>query len=387
MTADNGSGRLFLRSVRIDGYKCFSGFELPFGELTLLLGKNGCGKTTVFEVINALSQFLCRRARIGDLFPFWSAPTKLGERSDNPKHSFELRASNESGAGEFCYRLTVEHKIAGQFIRGEHTRVASETLILDGDPLFTFENGSVHYSKGAGIPFDYNVSGLTHIGLHNGDHNIQRFYAWLNGITLLSLVPDRMESGSDADAQRPNADGSNFASWYRWAEKQRWMEGQNDGGIPEADEALRRVLPGYCRMEFLRTDSKGHRELWVIFASKNGKKQGYIFDALSAGQRVLIALYYFLHGGGRNRLLLLDEPDNFITLPEVQPLLLDIAEEAGDELPQVAMISHHPKAVDSISPEDTVWMDREAEQPARIVKFENDTKLYTSQLFAQGMAP
>ena len=40
-----------LKRIHIDNYKCLTNFDLRFGDLTLLLGVNGCGKSAVFEVV------------------------------------------------------------------------------------------------------------------------------------------------------------------------------------------------------------------------------------------------------------------------------------------------------------------------------------------------
>ena len=43
-----------LKRVHIDNYKCLTNFDLCFGDLTLLLGTNRCGKSAVFEVVGKL---------------------------------------------------------------------------------------------------------------------------------------------------------------------------------------------------------------------------------------------------------------------------------------------------------------------------------------------
>ena len=378
-TPENGgaAGRLLLRSVRIDNYKCLGGFELPFEAMTLLLGRNGCGKTAVFDAVNALHRFVSHSAQVAELF----SPSTLTRWGDSKDQSFELRAGGENGDGEFCYHLIVEHELA---IR--KSRVKRESLTLDDKPLFEFVNGEMqlyrdNHSPGPKFPYDWHVSGMAHIPERGDNQYLSQFRKWLDGVTLLALAPDKMRGGSDEEAQHLSADGGNFASWYRS------MVQEDHTVMASADEALARVLPGYQKLKLVKAGGEAYRELRAVFKSENGAQQDYAFDELSSGQRVLIALYCFLHGGDRNRLLLLDEPDNFVTLPEVQPLLSELEMDAGDELPQVAMISHHPEAVDFISDKEKVWLDRKPEQPARVVEFENDTKLHTSKLYARGLAP
>ena len=374
---NGGAGRLLLRSVRVDNYKCLSDFELPFGAMTLLLGKNGCGKTAVFDAIYALHRLARPAETIGKVFP---ASTRTRWESDNNEQSFELRVGGNGGGEEYRYQLTVEHQ-------PEQVRLKEESLTLNEKPVFEISGGVMNlYDERHRfmfeMEFDASIAGLSIAGKNNKMPKAQKFHNWLNGVTMLSLSPGAMHSTSNEASQYSDADGGNFVSWYRW------MVRDDDSAMASADAELARVLSGYQKLKLEKIGTKDKRELLAVFKSENGKEGvEYAFDELSLGQRALIALYCSLHGGDRNRLLLLDEPDNFVTLPEVQPLLMELDLGAGDELPQIAMISHHPEAVSFISDKETVWMAREPEQPARVVEFENDTKIRTAKLYARGLAP
>ena len=83
------------------------------------------------------------------------------------------------------------------------------------------------------------------------------------------------------------------------------------------------------------------------------------------------------------RTLFFDEPDNYVTLPELQPWLAELEDGAGDTLPQVVLISHHPEAIDFLA-RSTVWLAREPESHTRIVEPKNDTGLPMSEVHARG---
>ena len=42
-----------IRRLYVDNYKCFVNFEVRLDPLTLLLGRNGAGKTAILEEIEA----------------------------------------------------------------------------------------------------------------------------------------------------------------------------------------------------------------------------------------------------------------------------------------------------------------------------------------------
>lgn len=62
----------------------------------------------------------------------------------------------------------------------------------------------------------------------------------------------------------------------------------------------------------------------------------------------------------------LDEPENFVSLDEIQPWLMmvnDIIEESGA---QCIMISHHPELIDYFGHDRSIWLEQSPLSPVRI---------------------
>ena len=59
------------KRLYVDNYKCLVNFDLPLRDLTLLLGRNGTGKTSVLDIMFALRELLSGNSRITDpgVFP------------------------------------------------------------------------------------------------------------------------------------------------------------------------------------------------------------------------------------------------------------------------------------------------------------------------------
>ena len=160
---------------------------------------------------------------------------------------------------------------------------------------------------------------------------------------------------------------------------------------------MAKILPGFGGLK-LSARIGDYRELLATFSpGDDGPSRSYSFDQLSDGQRALIILYSLVFAtvpdsgspddsGSVPRTLFLDEPDNYVTLPELQPWLAELKDGAGDTLPQLVLISHHPEAIDFLA-ENTVWLAREPESHTRIVEPKNDTGLRMSEVFARGWAP
>jgi AAA15 family ATPase/GTPase len=74
----------------------------------------------------------------------------------------------------------------------------------------------------------------------------------------------------------------------------------------------------------------------------------FSFDEISHGQRTIIALYALLFGLKCHEYsFFIDEPDNFLALPEIQPWLNALIDKCDlGEIVQAVLISHHPELID-----------------------------------------
>ena len=92
------------------------------------------------------------------------------------------------------------------------------------------------------------------------------------------------------------------------------------------------------------------------------------FHQLSDGEKLLVALYMVRDAlaTGAVQTVLIDEPDNFVGLPELQPWVLAIR-ELLDEDHQAILISHHPEVLNSAGEEAGryLWRDNHT-SPTRI---------------------
>ena len=363
-----------LKRIHIDNYKCLTNFDLRFGELTLLLGANGCGKSAVFEVVGKLRDFVRGDARVGELF----SAADITNWSKKLEQHFELEI--DISGGLCLYRLVIEHNPERRL-----ARVQREELLFDDKPLFAFVNGEVQlyrddHSEGPKYSFDWTQSGLAPVADRHDNEKLCDFRDQVRRFVALFLETKRMRSGSDSDTYKLSNSGENFASWYQG----RLQE--HPRRIFEAMDHLRDVLPGFVDLRLVQKGSD-YRELQAEFSANDGGTGNiYRFDQLSDGQRALIVIHLLLFADDANRTLFLDEPDNYITLPELQPWLAELEDGCGDTLPQTILISHHPEAIDFLN-DKAVWLGREPESHTRILDVKNDTMLKISELYAQGLAP
>ena len=125
------------------------------------------------------------------------------------------------------------------------------------------------------------------------------------------------------------------------------MIGQN------ANAFLKEVINGYQYFSF-RKDGDSKRCLCAAF-------EGYTLDfsQLSDGQRLLILLYTLLTYTKENQsTIFIDEPDNFVTLREIDPWWSEMNEVCETPGKQVILISHHPTIINRMAHDKALLFSR-----------------------------
>jgi predicted ATPase len=365
-----------IKRLYIDNYKSLVNFELPLQDLTLLLGPNGVGKTSVLDVMFALRQLLAGAAKVSDKAVF-AVPT-LTRWQKRDRQVFEIDAI--IGEDKFRYRLEVEHERSSR-----KARIAAETLDLEGKPLFRFERGEVHlyrdnHTQGPAFGADWSESALARVPPRPDNTKLTEFLDSMRKVIVCGLYPASFETESSTEDAILQRDARNFAAWYRHVLLERQEL------VPEFTKALQEVIVGFrgIRMERVGLDT---RALMVMF-DQFGERYELRLDEISDGQRALIALYSLIRlAAGQGYTLWLDEPDNYLALAEIQPWLIELADACGEQVPQAVLCSHHPELIDYLAGDRGVVLRPESSgattvRPASEMAVEGGLKL--SEVIARG---
>jgi len=365
-----------IKRVYIDNYKRLVNFELPLQELTLLLGPNGVGKTSVLDVMFALRQLLTGTAKVTDKTAF-PTPTLTRWQNRNTQ-AFELDVI--LGEDVLRYRLEVEHERSTR--KG---RISLETLDSQGGPLFRFERGEVHlyrdnHSAGPTFGADWSESAMARVPPRHDNTKLTQFLDFMRKAIVCGLYPASFETESSTEDSVLDRDARNFAAWYRHVLLERQEL------VPEFTKAIQDVIAGFrgIRMERVGLDT---RALMVMF-DQHGERYEMRLDEISDGQRALIALYSLVRlAAGQGYTLFLDEPDNYLALAEIQPWLIELADACGGEVPQAVLCSHHPELIDYLGSDHGLVLRPESSgattvRPSRDLAMEGGLKL--SEIVARG---
>jgi predicted ATPase len=343
------------------------------------MGRNGSGKSTFGDALVAVQVLLFGQSKTDELF----VPATLTRWQQAPRQRFELNVAGPSGP--YRYQLVIEHRDTTGTDQ-PRTRIIEEALTLDEKPLFRFEDGVVHlfrddHSAGPEYPFDWGRSALGTIAPRNDNQKLTWFGQWFRGLAVVKPNPQLIDSLVEKDDFFLFVDGRNFASWYH--------------AVSSADKrrdhllhtTLAASLPGF---EALNFDFAGPNR-WYLRAdfAESGRRVMLYFNELSDGQRSLILLYSVMHFLlGQGRTVFLDEPDNFISLDEIQPWLLSATDLVDGGSGQLIVVSHHPEIFNQWAIGHGLVAERDGCGPVRVRKYAQaaDSELTPAETIARGWA-
>ncbi len=360
-----------LTRIHIDNFRCFVNFDYIPERKQLLLGANGTGKSSLFTAIHYLKRFIK-----GDENPFTQSTRTRWQ--DRPLQVFEIEALLERQK----YEYRVEIRFASET---KQLSVSQERLRVSGATAFELAKGEIHFfpnnsNQATTVPLETTKSAL-HLSQLSNSH-VRRFVEWMESVHCFKIdqYPSVMDESADREEREPDDGLANLAGWYR-----HLVQAYPDENV-RFTTSMKEALNGFQTLRF-SPEEDGTRRLRADFAGPRKGKVNYAISELSDGQRCLLALYMILHFLiARGHTVLIDEPDNFIALREIQPWLLAAEEALEHHNGQLIFISHHPEILDQWASKHGLRFFREDNGHVRTEKFKPDPNgnLQPSELIARG---
>lgn len=338
-----------------NNFRSLVNFEVKFDQLNLLLGSNGAGKSSILDVLHRLVEYVTEGGQVEHIFPL--ATFTAGNHHAASVQRFELDMSVRDQ--EFRYVLEVEHKPEKQL-----ARMQTELLECDGKPLFCFavKQGSGeaqlyhdNFNEGPMYPFDWSRSGVGSLPKREDNRLLTGFKERLARVTVVRPAPQVMEAESKSERKRPDPLLKDFASWMRF------LLQQHQGQVFDLTATLRQVVPRFD--SFSLQEAGEAKVLYIRMLNTNGRPEDFRFNDLSDGERMLIALYSLLSCAPDEPFTLaVDEPENFVALPEIQPWLDALRDHlAENEYCQALLVSHHPRLINFLADGSGIWISRKGD--------------------------
>ena len=354
----------------VNNFRCLVAFQTQFESFGVLCGPNGAGKSSVFDALK-----LVRDLATGEVF--------LGGESERCISSLEFTNWLASPIQEFELRVTAEGHAFEYLLHNEQVgsdkqpRIIRERATCDTQMVFERDLEGVRFQKATGVlwrfPLDLRQTALAAIQPAPDRHEITILQQAMAKLLILRPSPRGMEQESKGESGRLGLHMRNLTSWYRsLSQEQEWTDALRD--------SLRAVWPDFTSFRLVDV-GLNTKALQLRFDN-----MVLFFGQLSDGEKALVGLYMVRAAlaTGALQTVLIDEPDNFVGLPELQPWVWSLR-ELLDENHQAILISHHPEILSTAGEEfgRYLWRDNHS-SPTRIGPLKVPAGLSAGEAIARG---
>jgi len=355
-----------------NNFRCLIAFEAAFDSFGVLCGPNGAGKSSVFDAIGLVRALGTGEGVLGGTGEHDIPNLELTNWLDSKVQEFELSLSVDGHAFQYIVHLE-------QLEDFEKPRVVYEKAICDQRSLFERDLEGVRFLRhdgySTGFPLDWRQAALAAIQPRGSIGKLALLQEEVGKLLILRPNPRVVEKESRSESRRPNASLSNLNSWYRaLSQEQEWTDALR--------ESLQGVWPDFRSFKLIDVGLHA-KALQLRFDSV-----ALFLEQLSDGERGLIGLYMVRAAmeTGAVRTVFLDEPDNFVGLPELQPWVLSMR-ELLDEKHQLILISHHPEILSNSGAANGrfLWRDNHT-SPTRIGMLQVPEGMTAGEAIARGWA-
>jgi predicted ATPase len=323
------------------------------------LGANGSGKSTVFEVLRKVIDLVLEQKKVTTVFKN-SDKTRWLQQPENTRFEMDVQIKGEI----YKYALTID---LGNY-PSEDAKIVEEILYYKNEKSFDAKEE---------IGFDNSRSCLFRFGVAVDfaiAHKTRPFWAYLQTIFVVRINPYSMGAMIEKSTPIIESDFSNFSNWFAHLNEEYRKQ------VSILEKNLLDILPGF---DYFRIDPVGRGKVLVV--DFKNIPNGYDFNELSEGQKTLIALYALVYSAPEDSIICIDEPENFLALPEIQPWFDTLYDQCAERGLQALLISHHPKIINMLANDSGYWFSRE-NNLTRIQKIsaENESGLSIAELVERG---
>jgi predicted ATPase len=348
------SDRPRITQLTIKNYRVLR--DVTFKELeplTVLLGANGSGKSTVFDVFAFLHEAFTTSLRRA-----WDERNRMAEirsRGCDGPVVFEIKYRETRRAKLVTYRLEIEETDGHPVVRGE--TLSWTTAPGSGRPkeILKFKNGSgmVYNDRTGETTFEeldssdlLAVSTLGQLGRYPQAAALRRF---ISGWYLSYLSADKTRTAPQAGpAERLSRTGDNLPNVVQY------LQDRHPDRLAEIFTALQRRIP---RLEKLLATQMADGRL--LLRLKDAPFAEPILSRFASdGTLKLVAYLTVLYDPSPASIVAIEEPEN-----QLHPRLLQqLAEEAraAAARSQVLVTTHSPEFANAVQPRE-LWMIHRAE--------------------------
>lgn len=336
-----------IEKLNIQNFRCFEDITLDFTGMpsSLIIGKNGAGKSTIRKALSVLQQICRGSSRMGQIISpsdFWLHNTDRQMRFwiclklDQKKYTYSIALDWPENFRE--------------------ARIQSEHLSVDGEVIFSREQVQVTLGKLTKFRLDWHVFALPVIDEKPPAKTIRVLTSYLSSLVVVSPIPSKMTGYSERPSSKLENDASNLSSCLR--------------DLFESDYALITpftnfivgIIPDFSAIKNVDRGKDGKQYMVTFKKHDSNESLELEFDELSDGQKCFFLCGYFIaaNAAGRQVMCMWDEPDNHLSISEIGQFIMSLRRMTNSG-GQFIATSHHPEIIRHFSDENTIVLTRKSQ--------------------------
>lgn len=340
--------------------------DVPLGSLTVLVGPNGSGKTSVLDALRFLATTV--RVDLASAIDAWGGYERVKRQgTDRPRQRVSLGVAgqvtkNSSANALDEYKLIFGPTPTGGITRSEsfqfkRTAGPGRRITISGSRVEIEDDGEAAQVQELASAQTTGLATLPRLADKKGGEGIRQLASFLSEIRVLR---PNVESARRAGRLKPaplREDASNLSAALL---RLRDVDGDAFAAL-EAD--MRYCLPGLERIEFIEVG--GSSSAIAIGLIESGLRRPIELADASFGTVRLLALFTALNE---------PKPPPFTAIEEVDhglhPYALDVLVDrlrAASARTQVLVATHSPTLVNRLEPRELVVCDRDPDNGASLI--------------------
>lgn len=362
-----------IRRLYVDNYRTLVDFTWEPGPEVLILGANGSGKTAVLDALDIVRDWVWNWSKAEDNFD----RDALTKWSDSGSVRFELDLETEGSVFFYQVEFDCNSRDRNPTVTTEYLRRDNAVVIERQLERVTFYDEEANRQGDFLIPV--NQSAVAGVFAGPGQQRVGPFLTALNQMVVVRPLPGNFEGEARKPAIRMDHWFENFTAWY-------WNQATNGRFPVELPKLLSSVWPDF---EFIKLNQAGTvMELKAVFTSETKAKSIELnLNELSDGERMLLALYSLAayQRATDSTTIIIDEPDNFVAMAELQPWLLQMLDDRPDG-GQIVLVSHNAEIANTMGEERVEIFERTGHlSPTRVRKLlPDDSQMPISERITRG---